>query len=373
MRTGINSMETQPPSDLPAECDVVFPTKSRLGREDTFFLAYRYANHAGTSGYDRFADYLGETIEVSPRLKTLGETALRIPAKFIGWFNGSYEYGRHDFIREIAVRNHMKRHRDGIYHFLYAEKSLRFLGRWNRKRGHRIVGSFHHCAFKYPQYFRSTKHFAHIEHAVVVSSIQLEHMEAIMGKGNVTVVPYAVDANYFVPATTPVDRPLRCTCVGQHLRDYETLQKIVPRVRGVLPDTEFYVIGANSEFDHMREMPGVIYKKGIPDSEYLEILQNTDVLLLPLLDSTSVTTVNEALACGVPIITNVGGVSDYLNNDCAIQHAVGDVDAMLASTVELLRDDVQRHRMALAARVRGEELDWPNSAAKMAQVYDKLA
>ena len=337
-----------------------------------YFVAYRYGNHAGPSGYDRFADYLGKVVEVPQYLKTLGETLLRIPAKMYANRSGSFEYSRHDAIREFAVWLHMRNHVDSIYHFLYAEKSLRYLGGKNRIRGNRVVGSFHHCAFKYTSYFKSTKHFANVDHAVVVSSIQLEHMERIVGKGKVSVVPYAVDANYFTPATVKFDRALRCTCVGQHLRDYESLRQIIPKVRSVIPEVEFYVIGANDEFSDLKLLPGVIFKKGISDVEYLDILRQSDLLVLPLLDSTSVTTVNEALACGLPIVTNVGGVSDYLTDQCAIEHKVGDVEGMVHSVVDLLRDEKVRSTMSVASRKQGLELHWTKSAAKMAQVYQML-
>jgi glycosyltransferase involved in cell wall biosynthesis len=346
--------------------------ESQLVRPNTFFVAYRYGNHAGTSGYDRFADYLGESIIVSPQLRKLGDTVLRIPAKLTSWTCGSYEYSRHDAIQELAVRMHMGRHRNAIYHFLYAEKSLRFLGGCNRWRGHRIVGSFHHCAFKYPLYFKSTKHFSRIEHAVVVSNVQMEHMEKILGKGRVSFIPYAVDANYFQPAERQGNRKMRCTCVGQHLRDYESLEKIVRRVTATIPNVEFYVVGANSKFNYLSEVPGIVYKRNVPDEEYREILQQTDLLVLPLLDSTSVTTVNESLACGIPILTNFGGVSDYLNDDCGMQFRVGDVDAMASAVIELLRDEATRQQMARAARAQGLALHWPNSASQMRAVYDSL-
>jgi glycosyltransferase involved in cell wall biosynthesis len=350
------------------------PGRYTIFRDDAFFVAYRYSNHAGPSGYDRFADYLGTAVAVSPRLRMLGETVLRAPGKLIGWYNGSYEYSRHDFIQELAVWRHMQRRRDAFYHFLYAEKSLRFLGSRNRRRGNRIIGSFHHCPFKYPLYFRSTRHFRNIEHAVVVSRRQIEHVESIVGRGKVSFVPYAVDADYFQPAETPnLDRPRRCACVGQHLRDFETLPQVIRGIKDAVPDCEFYVIGAPRRYEsQIREIPGALWKHGISDEEYLGILQGIDLLVLPLIDSTSVTTVNEALACGAPVITNYGGVEDYLNEDCSVLRPVGDAAGMVEAAVELLREEGKRDRMSQAARRQGLELHWPRSAAKMRAVYDRV-
>lgn len=337
-----------------------------------YFVSHRYQNHAGPSGYDRFADYLGESVTAPRWLDHLGRSVLRPMTKLVEWYNGSFEYSRHDCLREIATRLHMSGRQDAIYHFLYAEKSLRYLGPMNRRGGLRIIGSFHHCAFKYPTYFRSTEHFRAIEHAVVVSRIQIEHMESIVGPGKVSFVPYAVDASYFVPGERVSNRPLRCTCVGQHLRDFENLPAIIKALLSAERDLEFYVVGAPSKVRQSVEFDRVVWKQGISDAEYLDVLQQTDVLVLPLIDSTSVTTVNEALGCGVPIVTNRGGVSDYLNDACSIELTTGDVAGMVDATLALLRDDRRRQAMGLAARQQGLELDWSRSAAKMADVYRQV-
>ncbi len=40
--------------------------------------------------------------------------------------------------------------------------------------------------------------------------------------------------------------------------------------------------------------------------------------------------------------------------------------------IQLLRSDVDRNRMAIAARKQGLTLDWTESARKMSAVYDRL-
>jgi glycosyltransferase involved in cell wall biosynthesis len=337
-----------------------------------YFVLHRYPHHAGPSGYDRFADYVGERVQVSESMHFLGETVLRLPAKLIEWTNGSYEYGRHDVVRELAALTHMASRRRGLYHFLYAEKSLRYLSALNEWRGHRIIGSFHHCAYRYPMFFRSTDHFKRIRHAVVVSTNQIEHMEGIVGKSRVSFVPYGVDARYFAPAQGTATRPLRCTCLGTHLRDFDRLPAIVRGIQQRVPDAEFYVVGAPPRMREAIAIAGVQWRQRVSDAEYLDILQNTDLLVLPLVASTAVTSVNEALACGVPVLTNAGGVSDYLDDRCSVQFRVGDVDGMIDAAVELLQDESRRREMSKAAREKGLELDWPNSVARMIEVYRRV-
>jgi glycosyltransferase involved in cell wall biosynthesis len=349
------------------------PAISIAKKRPIYFVAHRYVHHAGPSGYDQFASRLGIRVDPSGALRLAGETILRLPTKLISIYNQSHQYSRHDCVREIAVFGHMLRHRNSIYHVLYAEKSLRYLKMMEGKRRNRIVASFHHSAPEYPDLFKSTSHFRGIAHAVVVSRIQIPFMESIVGEGLVSFVPYGVDTNYFRPGTDSVPRRPRCVCVGSHLRDFRNLPAIIDGMRERVPDLEFVLIGARPRLKDRLMRPGVVWKQAIPDQEYLEILQNSDLMVLPLVDSTAVTSVNEALACGLPIITNYGGVSDYLDESCSIQLPVGAVDDMIDAGVGLLGSEVERARMSGAARARALSIDWSETAPKMAAVYEKLS
>ncbi len=47
-------------------------------------------------------------------------------------------------------------------------------------------------------------------------------------------------------------------------------------------------------------------------------------------------------------------------------------DEMIVPVVELLRSEQDRQEMSLAARQQGLTLDWPQSAAKMRALYDRI-
>jgi glycosyltransferase involved in cell wall biosynthesis len=338
-----------------------------------FFVSFRYQHHSGQSGYDRFANFLGSTIEPTDYKYDLAHLAAKQFFRGLSAFSGCNEYNRLDVAREVAVFTHMRKTRNNIYHFLYAEKSLCYLSLFNGWRGHKIIGSFHQCPFRYADHFRSTRHFRRLEHAVVVSRKQIPFMEGIVGVGKVTFVPYAVDTDYFVPSLRDPNRRLRCTCAGEHLRDFDTLKSLIVSIQMKRADVDFYVIGGRKSCEHdFAGLRNVYWMQGVPDEEYRNILQQTDILTLPLIDSTSVTAVLEATACGVPVITNKGGVEDYLNTDCGLVLEKGDVRGMAFATEELLADPQKLSKMRLAARKSALSFSWEESSKAMFRLYDQI-
>ncbi len=340
-----------------------------------FIVSHTFGHHMSRSGYRQLLRYIpAEEIAPGRLLHAMGETALRVPAKLVSWYGGSFEYSRHDFVKECAVLLHMLRHRNCIYHFLQGEKSYKLLAHFHGFRGHRFVATFHHPASHFRWLFRSTGHLKRLDRVIALSRAQARFLGEIAGEERVTFIPHGVDTDYFRPldAGGGTDR-LRCFFAGVHMRDFKTLAAIARKVSASLPETDFVIISHDRGVEHCRGIRGVRILRGVSDAEYLDLLRNSTVAVIPLVESVAVTTVLEALACGIPVVTNRGGISDYLSDACALQYEAGDGEGMAAGTLELLKDVSRRKRMARAARARAEELAWPRIADEMMDdVYRKL-
>lgn len=338
-----------------------------------FCLSHVYRHHAQASGYHHLAGYLGPLLEPGPVLALLGDTVLRPPAKLTSWYCGAYEYSRHNCIGELGAALHMLRRRNAIYHFLYGEKGFRFSGPLNGVRGNVLIGTFHHAPSRFAEMLPAQRHLRRLEHAIAVGTNQVEMLESLIGPGRVTWVPHGVDVDYWQPADHgDDDRPLRCVFAGQHMRDYVTLEGVIRQVRAARAPVEFVLLCNHEICSAVAGLDGVRWLRRTTDEEYRREMRASDLLLLPLTDSTAVNSVLEALACGAAVVTNRGGVADYLDARCGLVHEIGDVRNMAESVLALAEDRERLARMQRAARQRACELAWPRVAEQVIDVYRKV-
>lgn len=344
------------------------------GQFPVYIVHYRFMHHASATGYDRLADYIGENVAVPESLAAMGETWLRIPSKIMATWSGVRLYGRRDVVTEWYVQHHMTRHAPAIYHVVYGEKSYRYLHA-SRKRGHRLLATFHNPVAQYSDLFRTTSHFRRLDFATVVSTHQVEFMEGLVGKGRVTFVPYGVDVDYFSPdmENRASDAPIRCFFGGYHWRDFEGLPAIVEGILRAAPTAEFVLVCDNDICKQLARHKQVRWFSRLSDEDYRKAIRQADLLVLPLKQSTAVGTVLECLASGVPVITHRGGIEDYVIPECSVLLPVGDVQGMIDAAVGLINDTPARRAMAQAARRHALRFAWPEVAKQMSDVYKRLS
>ncbi|MBN1551752.1 glycosyltransferase family 4 protein [bacterium] len=339
---------------------------------DVFFIRYRYHHHSLYSGYDQICNYLGSTLELPGWLDFAGNTVLRLPAKMLARKADVFCYGRKDVVLEAYAAYHIWRHRRKVYHFVYAEKSFRYIRVLGKGRDNILVGSFHHAPHQYPVMVRHTDHFKRLKHAVVLSTLQIPFLETILGKGNVSFIPHGVITDVFKPPDTRVPGPLRCLFVGYHMRDFKNLPRIVDGILDQHRGVEIHLVSKNPVCKTLGEKDRVFQYDRLSDDEYLAMLQKSDLLILPLLGSTFVTTVLESLSCGVPIVASEGGISDYIDRSSGELVPVGDTDTFIHVCTNILGNDSKRHAMSAAARQRALHFSWYSVAEKLKELYQKL-
>jgi glycosyltransferase involved in cell wall biosynthesis len=360
------------------------------------FISYprRYEHHSAHSGYDQLVPRLGRAIEPLD-LSSVRHTW--IPGRVAVWLaarSGIRRYSYRSFYEEWAAMRDMISPRAGcwgrdhtVYHILYGESTYRYLGSAGWLLGSSVVATFHQPPALLERDFRSLAHLDKLQGIIVVGKNQIPFFEPIVGSARVFWVPHGVDTTVFCPAFSrrsgldtahggiqakPSSSGL-CLFVGVHMRDFETLRRVMEQVWRQNQNLRFVLVTAGEQFGLLADLENVELRCGISEAELVGLYQSADLFLQPLLDSTANNSILEAMSCGLPVIaSDVGGVRDYLGDECGVLVPPRDAEAMAEAVLSLWADEPARHRMAARARPQAERFDWSVVTEQTRQVYERV-
>lgn len=269
-----------------------------------------------------------------------------------------------------------------IIHVLYGENNYNLLGRFPLKN--KIVVTIHQpLEWWLKQGIPLKKFFSKADRIIVLSKKEKEAFEEFV-PDRVSFIPHGIDTEFFNVSEGKIvfDQKLRCICVGQWLRDFNTLHRIIQKFhdhpgiefRLVIPERKIEIHPHRAALHEILKCPNTVWHNGITDNELRALYQNSDLLLLPLEAATANNAILEAMACGLPVITNaIGGTGDYTHPSFAECLPAGDVDAFVSSLSNLLSNPAKLIVMAKSARKFAvENFSWQIIAKKTLAVYDEF-
>ena len=325
-------------------------------------------HHCERSGYDVLACYLGVPVCPPRWWYETGRRLLAAPTFLMSRTSGNRRYNRDAAFRELYAGAHMLAHGPGLYHLIYGDSDLRYLK--PLRRGQRLMATFHFPLQDNPSARHLRAFRERLAHALVMSQRQVPEFESVLGPGRVTRVPYGVDCSFFTPPVERAPSPcLRLVFIGVNGRDFQTLGRIVDRLSN---DRKFELtLITDRRGAPLAAAPNIRWLQGLGTADYLRTLQQADALLLPLRMSTANSAVMEAMACGLPVLSNPGGVSDYVHDGCAVLWPEGDAGAALEILHQLQRSPDRVAAMGRAARAQALRHDWRNLVPRYEAAFRK--
>ena len=338
----------------------------------------RMSNHASKSGYDRLIDFIetekvfGETeISMFARVLTKGLRPLIKPlirGSALEWYN------RDNFITEFNASKKWLITKGQIFHFLYGENSYRYLGYLKSiNKRNSIVCTYHTPPERFRQVVRKYDHLKHIDAIVAVSRMQVDYLSKYTGSERTFYVPHGIDVDYFKPGERDKgqETSVKCLFVGSHLRDVETLVDASILLKSWGKKIEIIAVTAPRNKSIIERSDNIDLRMGISDAELLQLYQQSDMLLLPLLEATANNSLLEAMACGLPIVsTDLEGVRDYVNNEIAILVRKKDPRALAEAVVDLASNNKLREKMSKLCREQALKFSWESVADQMRDIYN---
>ncbi len=339
----------------------------------------RIANHAAASGYAQIERFLRELIPVErlpcaadpvPLLRPLRKRLLARAG--LDWYN------EHSLSLEIATAGKLLLGSNEIYHILYGEDTYRYLSALAplvRRKKSKIVVTYHQPPSVLEKIVHRKQLFQKVDAAIALCAGQADYLASLLGDpSKVFLVRHAVDTAFFYPARLHASDRIYCLCVGQWLRDYDTLAEVARRLARSHPRVCFLVLTTPEQGAPVRGLENLLVVSRVSDAELLRLYHQSDIFVLPLIDATANNALLEGLACGLPVVaTDVGGTRDYVTPGCAITVPPRDAAAMADAIARLAEDAQLREEMGAQSRARALELDWKLAAQHLTDVYRAIA
>lgn len=337
------------------------------------FITFQMPQHAGHSGYARLTGYIdGQKFDTGQPLRISGVIPPFLKKRFVSR-SGLTWYGAPQFTMECNIILRMLRDRDRIFHFIYGENSFRYCGRFGGSRGHKLIATYHLPPELFGEYVHYTEHLRRLDAIICVASYQVEFFTKFLPSSRVFFIPHGVDTDFFKPSDPQIKTGKLCLFVGHMLRDFEALAETARIVNSKDKSVKFMVLTRKAHFGHFKGMENVILKTGLSDEELLKCYQEARVLILPMKYCTANNSILEAMACGLPIITtDVGGVRDYLDDNCSVLIPPRKAPPMADKLLELVNSQTRLERLSVNVRQKALEFSWPNTAGRLKEFYNEI-
>lgn len=336
------------------------------------FLASTEGAHTGRSGYTILSEYIANSILLEAHRKPANTIIKRLSDAIAARVSLTRWSRRSSLKMEFKAYSILRKQKIDIVHYLWGDRDIGFMDFFKKEHNLKLVVSLHNCASMLDGTFNFPRRFKNFDALILMSKVQQPYFEkAGVPSKKIHVVLHGIDCNYFKPAYEfKNENEFTLLSVGSWQRNFTILSEICKRL-GEVSDVKIVIISSPKFKDLFDGQKQVTFKSRLSNEDLLRAYQQASCFLMTAEDATANNALLEALACGLPIVTErVGGIPEYVNEKCAV--FCDDVNSFVNNIIKVSQSKQLQKEMSLAARERALELDWRNSSIKIEEIYNQL-
>ena len=263
-------------------------------------------------------------------------------------------------------------YRPVIVHFMYGDHDLFYTLKLAKLLGIKISATFYFSVNELSKKIPDKSYFTNIDLVFATGKYQKSYLEKFIKKENIYLLPLGVDTDFFSPSgkiVNSISNP-KILQVGKNRRDWKLAKSVFLQLKELFPLLTVNMVGCYEKRTFFKKYDWIIFHPVINDNQLRFLYRESAILLLPLEDGGSSNSLNEALACGVPVVTNnVPNLIDYTDSDCVHMGKPGDSESMVKACSKLLNNPEYRNEKCLATRAHALKFSWPKIRSIFLQSY----
>ena len=222
--------------------------------------------------------------------------------------------------------------------------------------------------------------YRHTPFAVVSESTRQELRRWNM-RGNIHLLPNAVDLQRYKPGKQATDSPI----IGYlgRIKKYKSVDHLIralPLIQQQVPDAKLKIIGGGDALPELRKLAEALGLGGhvtftdfVSHEDKVRHLNECSVIVNPSPKEGWGLTVIEANACRIPVVAaDSPGLRDsVVNGKTGILYEYGNLSAMAAAVVDLLLNSEKRRQFQANAGAWAEKWNWDASAKIAIDLIEK--
>jgi glycosyltransferase involved in cell wall biosynthesis len=341
------------------------------------YLVKRWSHHTASGGYDRLARIIGgRSVGRSGKGNLAKRLAYKVWYKITPPKTYLMDYEFQDWWAEWQLIIQAWINRPDVVHCLYGDEQLDVILRHRRLLNCPLIATFHLPTNRNPvkgRFENFQKDIIHgIDAAIVVARNQLANFQNWLGSDRVFYIPHGIDTAVFSPGENNIVRDaLQLICVGEHMRDFESLHRIMDECQKLKLSVELDIVASEKCRHFFYGSSNVRFHTKISETELIALYRQADALLMPIQEATANNAVLEAMACGTPVIsTNIGGIPDYVNDQAGWLFPRGEVEGVIKLISAGAENREVFRALRMGARTHSLEFDWDRIKEQILVVYE---
>ena len=246
-----------------------------------------------------------------------------------------------------------------VVFFPYADYNYNYFWILKKFFKFKLVLYTYFSEFELENRFKSLSHFKRADLILAAGKTQVNYLKSILPKNNIFFFPLGVNTSFFTPSLNYTKYKIIHS--GANRRDFKTLFTVVEKLHNIYPQLKVSLIGCDTVKKTLSIPDFVEILPFLNDNELKSVYQSAHIQLLLLNDGGSSNSLNEGMACGLPlIITDMPNITDYVDDTCVIKVPLQGEDEIIKACQRIFESNFERDRLATAARSQILKYDWDN-------------